>query len=757
MVRLTRVLTAVLLLTLCIRAVAQTNLPAAVRDVNLALQAKEDFWGQIATHQPGGPSYEFFSQLLPPLRYVDAAFKYYPIVLSAPDAPLKARLVSNGSAINARAVKRTWKDYGIPITFKVGDDEAVFGADLNALRGPNYERGYLPIVSLTYQHNSQVCEEEVFATVDTLGADSGLVFVRFKNLTNADLKVTAAVPPGSAIHVSEGAIRGTNSYAWVWFDDHWQWDAAKSALATKILPGESAYLAIAARAMAQPVRMPDLAGDYDAQRKSCINLWLAYIRNGMSLNVPEPIVNDAWRANIIGDYMLMKGDNADYSYGNQYERLYEAECGDTVRSLMLFGYAQDTKRMMVPLLNYTRTNGNYSLKFHQAAFKLQMLAHYYWLTRDANFVREQRLQWQREVNLLSTNREPRTGILPKEQYAGDIFDRIYSLNSSANGWRGLRDIAAVLIDMGDREEGERIGNVAREFRKAISIAVDKSINDTTTPPFIPLSLYGNEAPYDPITASKMGSYWNLMAPYVIGSGVFGPGDERESWLIEYLQKHGGICMGMIRFDQHSGLFANENAVDDLYTLRYVDKLAERDDVDRVLTGFYGKLAQGMTRDTFIGGEASSLKPLDGFGRPLYLPPNSSANAFFLWTLRDLLVQDWDLNDDGQPETLRLMFATPRRWMNDGQEIKLDHAPTAFGEVSVRMYSKLSAGQVIVEVAPPMRNPPKQTLLRVRLPENWVLRSANVEGQNITFDMRGTMDITQFKDRFTLRCAVAKLQ
>src|SRR5438046_6665500 len=75
---------------------SKTNL---LRNVDIALQAKEDFWGQIAMHQPGGPSYEFFALLLPPLRYVDAAFRYYPIVLSAPGSQLKARLVSNGCAI----------------------------------------------------------------------------------------------------------------------------------------------------------------------------------------------------------------------------------------------------------------------------------------------------------------------------------------------------------------------------------------------------------------------------------------------------------------------------------------------------------------------------------------------------------------------------------------------------------------------------------------------------------------------------------
>ncbi|MGZ4972722.1 MAG: hypothetical protein ACXWDN_08185, partial [Limisphaerales bacterium] len=282
MLRLTRFLIAAFTVFLTSGASAQTNLPAAVRDVDIALQAKEDFWGNIATHQSGGPSYEFFSQLMPPLRYVDAAFRYYPIVLSAPDAPLKARLVSNGSAINAVAAKRAWKDYGLPITFKVGDDEGEFGADLSALKGPAYDRGYLPIVSFSYNHKGHTYEEEVFASVESLQADSGVVFVRFKNPTNAEVKITAALAPIGQFTVSDGAVRNSKSYAWVWFDKAWQWNPTKNALTTKLLLGEYAYLAIACQPMAQPVRMADLPGSYDEQRRSCVNLWETYIRNGIS-------------------------------------------------------------------------------------------------------------------------------------------------------------------------------------------------------------------------------------------------------------------------------------------------------------------------------------------------------------------------------------------------------------------------------------------------------------------------------------------
>src|SRR3954451_18990967 len=69
------------------------------------MAARTDVWAEAAIRQPGGPSYEFFRDLLPPLRYVNAGFRHSPIVLSAPGAAVKARYVSNGSAINPRADK----------------------------------------------------------------------------------------------------------------------------------------------------------------------------------------------------------------------------------------------------------------------------------------------------------------------------------------------------------------------------------------------------------------------------------------------------------------------------------------------------------------------------------------------------------------------------------------------------------------------------------------------------------------------------
>src|SRR5215208_3242548 len=121
-----------LLAALCLSSTSRTE------SVNEVLQSNVDIWGEAALRQPGGPTYEFFEKLLPPLRYVDADFRHYPIVLSAPASPVKARLVSNGSAINARARQPNWNnENGTPVHILVGPRRAPFGADLAKLDGPH--------------------------------------------------------------------------------------------------------------------------------------------------------------------------------------------------------------------------------------------------------------------------------------------------------------------------------------------------------------------------------------------------------------------------------------------------------------------------------------------------------------------------------------------------------------------------------------------------------------------------------------------
>jgi hypothetical protein len=740
-------LLAALLWTAPARARAQAE--SALASPQEMAASLRDLWGEAALRQPEGPSYEFFKDLLPPLRYVNTEFRHYPIVLGTPGGKVKARYVSNGAAVNALANKKPmWKELGTPVHFFVGDAAEPFGHDVTRLDGLRYAGGYLPIVQVAYRQDRTHYTQVAFAPVTGALAEHGAVFLRF-TARSAGGSITARIGHAEALSAEGGAVRDGKGLAIALLDAAWKWDAAKKELRCDLAVGKSAVLAV----LTLPLAMPPLldAERYDAERKACTDRWEKQLAAGARFEVPEKIVNDAWRSLVIGTYLLAVGDRMHYSAGNAYDHLYEAECGDATRSLLLFGHQADARKMVGPLLDFYRK----ATRFHVAGHKLQLLTHYYWVTRDKVYLRENEKVWQDLVAfLIKSRKETDNGLLPPDNYAGDIAQQVYALNSNANCWRGLRDLAAVLDDMGETDRARAIAAEAADFRKAILAAVASSEQHDTRPPFIPNALFGVEKAYPTLTDTRMGSYYDLMAPYIIGSGIFGPGDRRETWMIDYLREHGGLAMGMMRVKAHQGEFKGEPGVNVLYGLRLVQALLRRDDVGHAQVAFYGQLAHGMTRDTFIGGEGSRFFHGDQHGRTFYLPPNSTSNAMFLTTLRYLLIQDWDTDDDGRPDTLRLLYAAPGRWLADGANIAVDQAPTMFGAVSFRVQSRLAQGDVRIAISPPPHRP-RTMLVRAPLPSGWRVARARVGETDLPVAVDGTVDVTRQERPFELRLAVER--
>lgn len=258
------------------------------------LESKRDAWGQAALLQPNGPSYESFEQLLPPLRYVNAAFRHHPVVLSAPTSTCKARLVSNGSAVNARSGHERWKDPGFPVTFSIGGE--VFGADLARLDGPRYVEGWLPVVQMSYSVGGAVCEQESFAAVEQTLAKAGAVFVRFRLQKGMRADVSAEIGLIGLVEAGAGVLRGERGVL-VQFDRAWRWDGQGHRLTAALRPGSTASLAVFTEPHTGPPRF-----DYAGERDRCLRVWRALVGHGMQVETPERVVNDAWRAD--GGHLL---------------------------------------------------------------------------------------------------------------------------------------------------------------------------------------------------------------------------------------------------------------------------------------------------------------------------------------------------------------------------------------------------------------------------------------------------------------------
>src|SRR5262245_43534156 len=224
------VCTTLLAATHCfVQSIACSAEPTAGRPSPLlaeVIASGPDLWGELAMAQPNGPSYEFFEPLLAPLRYVHADFRYYPLVLSAPRAKTKARLISNGSGVNLRGGSRSWKDVGTPVVFRVGPDEFRFGDLRDRVSIPELAEGWLPIYSIDYRHpfppgsealtpidqqpsrrEQEVYRLEAFVSTDSALAENAVVFVRFTLVAGAEGLVTVQVDPPSGSQFASRTIK----------------------------------------------------------------------------------------------------------------------------------------------------------------------------------------------------------------------------------------------------------------------------------------------------------------------------------------------------------------------------------------------------------------------------------------------------------------------------------------------------------------------------------------------------------------------
>jgi hypothetical protein len=162
--------------------------------------------------------------------------------------------------------------------------------------------------------------------------------------------------------------------------------------------------------------------------------------------------------------------------------------------------------------------------------------------------------------------------------------------------------------------------------------------------FLPYSLANGTRPFDQISASRLGSYWNLVVPYAFASGFFRPGSPDARGLVEYMLAHGSRMLGVPRADAHivypNAAEGRTFGLGQIYGLSSSRFLADNDDPDQLVLSLYGMMAAGMTPDTFVSGEAVSVLPLGrAYYRKMYMPPNSGANGAFLETLRLMLVHE----------------------------------------------------------------------------------------------------------------------
>ena len=492
-----------------------------------------------------------------------------------------------------------------------------------------------------------------------------------------------------------------------------------------------------------PRPRPIAVSEYERARAAVVRYWQGRLALGASITVPEPRVVNAERASLIQNLMLTWR----YSIGNPYEEFSFPESLDGAQVLAEYGFGDVAQAIVRTSL--TRRPVPYPA--WKMGEKLVAAATAYRLTGNDAFVDATMPALRSYVSALARSQRS-DGMLAPERYSSDIPDRVLGLHAQAIAWQGLHAMAGVWSQTGDGALARKAERTSLRLRNALRTAIARSAKHPADGSlFVPMRLLENEPAYPLLPQTRDGSYWNLVAPYALASGVLGS-SAQERAALRYLLTHGSRFLGVVRAGAFSlyGQTSTSTGLDQVYGLNAARFLATLDEPDLLVLSLYGHLAAAMTRDTFVGGEAASLSPIGrAYYRSMYLPPNSVANAAWLETLRLLVVNELP---DGRG--LHLAYSTPRAWLAPGQRITVNRLATGFGPLSYTLVSRARSVSATIDVPRIAAHP---LSLRLRLPGGAHIASVTVGGQPLrTFDRAtGTIDLSGHGSSLAVEVAVAR--
>jgi hypothetical protein len=435
--------------------------------------------------------------------------------------------------------------------------------------------------------------------------------------------------------------------------------------------------------------------------------WTALLAKGMTLDLPEPGLNDIYR-NLIAQALIITGDGPDeVKYGAYaYEMYFGGEEGWPAVALAQFGQGAEAQRLLSRMLGPDLLEPGRHPASAVAIYRLTRDRR--WLAAIAPRLREAAEATLRELR--QGGKGARPGLLPRRIYGGDVDTPAHSFPENALRWRGLHDTAWALRELGLPAEAARLQREADAYRRRLLALADELLDRGSDPPFLPVAFDLGEGAArrarEPtyaflgrnVTARHLweflGNYWNIIAPASLEAGVFPAGDDRAAWIPDFMEARGGVAAGLARFTL---------GVDAIYGKGYAESLLQRGRREAFWTALSGMLAHGMSPDVYSAPEVGGIFPLRTSNRTMW---REHQRALWSWgfqgwehaegdalaagpgvalqLLRAALIRE---EEDG---TLLLLSGAPRHWFTPGKRVVIRGAPTAFGVISLDVEGAASA-------------------------------------------------------------------
>lgn len=596
---------------------------------------------------------------------------------------------------------------GATITFEFGEDRVTFGDYPDTLTRTLLD-GWLPATVVHGQLGELAVEQTAFVCFADEQTTQPRLFVRTAMSRDAEVAALVAGEERLVHRVGEGPV----------LLQSWSLDGELSA--TSLTEDE-----------------------WEAALGRLRRYWDALLPRQTWIDLPEGRLNRLQRA--VLTQLLINADGDIMPYGSRpgaYEgQLYGVEEGFAMMALAQFGLADDAARYMdgtyltEEFMRKVEEYSGYGDRHQQYRNGLQPMyaIELYRLTGDRRWIdghldlirdaAEWTIEQRRRTMVEEGGERPlHWGLLPKWSYGGDIAGlQCHALYPNFACWRGMLETAWLMERLGDEEAARRYRDEAADYREVLDRVVDASYREEHEPPFLPLRVYGEEPVGD--------DYYQLFAGTLLHLFPFDLSGHRVGWVTDFLEEDNLVFCLMPRFRRDVG----PGGLDGLYGLGYMLTRLHQDRVEEFLLGFYAYLAFNLERETFAARETNLLYASDLHVRSEYRVPDISdpvpcSAAVPLLLLRAMLVTE-EVRGGALPgPELKLLHGAPRRWFADGERIRFRQMPTAFGEVSCEVTSRVGEGRIEAVVLLPKREPWEAVRLRLRHPEGTPMRAVTVNGR-----------------------------
>jgi hypothetical protein len=326
------------------------------------------------------------------------------------------------------------------------------------------------------------------------------------------------------------------------------------------------------------------------------------------------------------------------------------------------------------------------------------------------------------------------GLQPAHQVTPDSGGQLMQFyESEGYYWLAVQRFARILSRI-DPAEGARLADEADAYRADLKAAVERSIalspvalvRDGTYRSFIPFACYVRGFASGAWSWRRPGSEWHVGGLYwdtiqsaeslISPAAVLPLDDRRVQGTLDVLEdrlllENPKVALRTKDFEPRKHWFAHAGWQYQAGLERHANIHLAADDAPSFLRSWLNQYATIILPDDgYIFREHTVNGP----------PDKIFEEAAFLERFRNMLVME-------QGDGLWLGRATPRAWLEQGKKIRVQNAPTHFGNVDCEIVSDVDHGKITATVQMPSRNPPRQVLLRLRHPRTARIQQVTVNG------------------------------